>query len=200
MAWPTYLELAEFCVDAQLIDGFPTDYTLYETAIAAAIAKWQQLTGWKPFLAPAEDESRVYREWTPSMLDLRGGYVSITSITYDTESSPAVLHEDFELKPDGGSPTRFLRLWRLPSRYVTVVGKPGYSTECPDDVRRAILAYGASQVAKFFEPNGPVTRIRQGDVEYQYAYSGSDNPTSQASQWSLEFHQTAKTYSRRSLA
>lgn len=200
MPYPTSLELAEFCVDARLIEGFPTDYTPYETAMAAAIAKWEKLTGWTPFLTPVMDESRVYREWQPALLDLKGGYVSITSVTFDDEATPATVHLDYDLKPDGSTPTRFLRLWRLPSQKITVVGRPGYAESCPDDVRRALLAYGAAQVATLLNGTGQVVEVRQGDVAYKYAEGSSVNPTTQYSQWQLEFSQTAKAYSRRSFA
>lgn len=200
MPYPTSLELAEFCVDANLIEGFPTDYTSYETAIAAAVKTWEQRTGWSPFLAPAEDESRVYREWQPAFLDLKGGYVSITSVTYDDEATPGTVNLDYDLKPDGGSPTRWLKLWRLPARKITVVGKPGYATDCPADVKRALLCYGAAQVATLLNGTGQVVSIRQGDVQYTYAQGGADNPTTQYAQWSLEFNQAVKAYSRRSFS
>lgn len=200
MPYPTSVELAEFCVDARLIEGFPTDYTPYETAITAAIAKWEQLTGWKPFLAPAEDESRIYREWQPALLDLKGGYVSITSVTFDDEGTPGTVNLDYDLKPDGSTPTRWLRLWRLPARKITVVGRPGYAVDCPADVRKALLAYGAAQVATLLNGTGQLVSIRQGDVQYTYAPGGADNPTTQYAQWHLEFSQAAKAYSRRSFA
>lgn len=200
MPYPTYLELAEFCVDAGLIEGFPTDYAPYETAIAAAVSTWEQRTGWRPFLAPAEDETKIYREWQPAFLDLKGGFVSITSVTYDDEATPGTVNLDYDLKPDGGSPTRWLKLWRLPSRRITVVGKPGYATECPDDVRRALLAYGAAQVATLLNGTGQVVSIKQGDVQYTYAPGGADNPTTQYAQWTLELNQAVKAYSRRSFA
>lgn len=200
MPYPTSVELAEFCVDAKLIEGFPTDYTPYEAAISAACSKWEQLTGWKPFVAPESDESRVYREWQPGILDLRGGYVSIASVTYDDEPTPRSLYDDYEPKPDGGTPVRYLRLWTLPSTKVTVVGKPGYAADCPADVRRALMAYGAAQVATLLNGTGQVVSIKQGDVQYSYAQGGADNPTTQYAQWNLEFSQAAKAYSRRSFA
>lgn len=200
MPYPTYLELAEFAVDAGLIEGFPTDYAPYESAIAAAISTWEQRTAWSPFLAPEEDETKVYREWQTPILDLRGGYVSITSVTFDDEVAPGVVDTDFEFKPDGGSPIRFLKLWRLPARKITVVGRPGYAADCPADVKRALLAYGAAQVATLLNGTGQVVSIRQGDVQYTYAQGGADNPTTQYAQWSLEFNQAVKNYSRRSFS
>lgn len=200
MPYPTSLELAEFCVDARLIEGFPNDYTPYQTAIDAATAKWEQTTGWRPFLAPAEDETRVYREWHPALLDLKGGFVSITSVRFDSEPADAVEHLDYDLKPDASSPIRYLRLWRLPARSITVVGKPGYSVDCPADVKRALLCYGASQIATLLNGTGQVVEVRQGDVAYKYAEGSSVNPTTQYSQWLLDFHTTAKAYSRRSFS
>lgn len=200
MPYPNGLELAEFCVDSRLIDGFPTDYTQYDAAIAAAVVQWEKSTGWPVFIAPSSDTTRVYREWQPGLLDLKGGYVSITSVTYDDEATPRSLHDDYELKPDGGTPVRYLRLWTLPASKVTVVGKPGYATECPADVRRALLCYGAALLSTMLNDAGQLVRIRQGDVEYQYAAGGVDNPTTQYAQWQAEFNYAVKTYSRRSFA
>lgn len=200
MAYPTAIELAEYCVDAQLIDGFPVDYTPYETAIEAAIATWEDSTGWKPFIAPEEDEDRVYREIVRGLLDLRGGYVEITSVTLDDEADPLVEHEDYSPLPDRAVPIRLLKLYRCPSQKITITGRPGFAGTCPKDVKQALLAFGATQIATLLNGTGQLIEIKQGDVGYKYAADGKDTPSTQYAQWTLSFTSAVRRYNRRSFA
>ena len=186
-------------MDAGLIEGFPTDYTPYITANNAAVARFEDATGWVPFLAAEEDSTQVFKEWSKDFMDVRG-YAAITSVTFDDEDDPGVEGTDYDLKPTGRTPVRWLKLWRYPSQKLTIVGKPGYSTELPADVKQAVLAQGASQIATLLNGTGQVTKIRQGDVEYAYAPGDADNPTTQYAQWTAVFDQTVKRYSRRSFA
>jgi hypothetical protein len=200
MSYPTSVELAEFAVDAKLIEGFPTDYTAYDRAIEAAIAAWEGATQWSPFLAPAEDDEREYRCWLGGLLDLQGGYASIESVTYDDEAIPATEWTDYEVRPRGSTPVRWLQLLRFPAAKLTVVGKPGYAADCPADVEQAILAFGAAQVATLLNGTGQIVEVRQGEVSYKYAVGSSAQPTTQYSQWLTLFNATVARYSRRSFA
>lgn len=200
MAYPTAIELAEYCVDAQLIEGFPVDYSPYETALASAIATWEDSTGWRPFLAPDEDEDKVYRTHVAGLLDLRGGYVEITAVTLDDEEDALTEHTDYSPLPDGATPVRLLRLYRYPSQKVTITGRPGYADTCPADVRQALLAFGAAQIATLLNGTGQLIEIRQGDVSYKYAEGSSVNPTTQYAQWNVTFRSAVQRYSRRAFA
>lgn len=199
MSYPTHLELCEFCIESQLISEFPTEYSAYESAIAAAIAKFESDTQWRPFVAPDADQTKAYKDWHWGFLDLKGGFASITSVTFDDEPDPAVEGEDYELKPNYSTPTRWLSLKRTPAQKVTIVGKPGYATTCPADVKRALLALGASKIANLLSP-GQLTRITQGEITYQYAQGAADNPTTQTAQWLAEYEHTVAIYTRRSFA
>lgn len=203
MPYPTAVELAEFCVDAKLISGFPVDYTPYERAISAAIATWESDTGWTPFISAGsddEDVTRTYRRWTTgTMLDFQGGYVSITSVTFDDEATPAVDQTDYYCEPEYGSPKRWMRFLRLPSK-VTIVGKPGYSADCPSDVKQALLSSAAAKISTLLNDIGQIVEIRQGDVGYKYAQGNADNPTTQYAQWMADYKGLVARYSRRSFA
>lgn len=193
--YPTEQELAEFCIDAKLIPGFPVDFTPYFTAIESAISNWEKTTGWQPFLNLDEDDTdRVFRHLTGSLCDFNGGFASIDEIKYDDDTEAATEHDDYVLYPEHSYPKRFLKCLTFPSRKITVTGKFGYCIELPDDVKQAILAFGAAQVATQLNGTGQMVKIKQGDVEYQYAEGSSVNPTTQYAQWTTQFKTVAARY------
>lgn len=197
MSYPTSLELAEFCFDARLIDTPPTEFSLYESTISAAIDKWESLTLWNPFIVTT-DTQEVFREHRNDFLDFKGGFCSVTSVKFDNEATPAIENQDYELKPERATLKRYLRLLRYPAQTVTVTGKFGYATECPADVKQALLAYGAAQIASLLTSTAQLTEVKQGDVSYKYATGSEDSPATQYQQWLSLFNHAVGRYSRRS--
>lgn len=53
----------------------------YSGACEAATDAWEEMTGFKPFLADTLDSTRYFQPDGDPRVDLRGGYVSITSVS-----------------------------------------------------------------------------------------------------------------------
>jgi len=193
-AYPTSVELAEFLYDAQVIKSFPVDYTLYDNSIKSAIDAWEKETRWNPFIAEVEDSTTDFYDFDDNMLDFKGGYISITSVAID--DVPATEFNDYRSFPAQLSPKRYLLLYSLPSRKVTVVGKRGFQADVPDDVYRAIISYGASLAWTQLKANGILQSVKQGDVSYTFMASTPQSPTNQFAQWQGLFQETVTRYKR----
>jgi hypothetical protein len=146
------------------------------------------------FLGESVDSTTDYRDWDQDYLDFDGGYVSITSVTFDGVAMTE--NTDYRLFPARKTPKRFMLMGRNPGQVVTIVGKKGYSAVLPDDVYRAVLSYGASLVWSQLNENGVLQSVKQGDVSYSYQQSTAQNPTNQFAQWQQLFYQTCDLYRR----
>lgn len=194
LSYPNAVELAEFLYDSGVIKSYPVDYTLYETAVSAAVAAFLRETKWDLFIAEQSDSVTDYRDWEDDYLDFEDGYVSITSVEIDGVA--ATEFTDYRAFPAKGSPKRSLSLFRIPNEKVTVTGRRGYCDSLPDDAYRAILSYGASLAWSQLNTLGVISSVKQGDVQYTYAQSTSAQPTNQYAQWQTYFNETVTRYKR----
>jgi hypothetical protein len=124
-----------------------------QIAAVAAVDEWETLTGWRPFLAGAEDEVRAFDATdSTGWLDFEGGAVSVSSVSIAT--TVLTLGEQYWLTPGNaasqGRPftgiqfsPRYQTLgWRRPGG-ISVTARWGYDAELPADVFQACLQRAA---------------------------------------------------------
>jgi hypothetical protein len=159
----------------------PSNATLLHF-INAGIAEIERRTGFKPFLGESVDQEYYYDPpLSNGILDLRAGFVSITSvrsnITCDDDDGTLLEEcEDYRLYPlnarEGDRPfteIRFARGMGGGPKSIKVTGKKGWDDEVPDDVWLSVL-----EIAEYLTPaslaqsGGNVSRIKQGQVEIEY--------------------------------
>lgn len=160
-----------------------------QEAVEAAIAAWNAAVGYVdwPWLAETGDS-----DWTfdpaGSMLFLRGGYVSITSVTtgisYNSTTgaaeggTPRVLNVGYLRNPSSGTPIRSLRwLGGYPCgiRSIIITGRRGFTTTIPDDVWNAIRAKAASIVygSAYNASSNGLKSINIGSGDLAVTFGGS---------------------------
>lgn len=118
-----------------------------QIAVRGAVAEWERITGWAPFLA-AETASVRHFDGTDAMgwLDFQGGAIDVTSVTVGGQ---LLLAEAYWPRP-GEAPLRGLAYTgiKLASRYIprgssapgsiAVLARWGRVVECPGDAFLAI--------------------------------------------------------------
>lgn len=146
---------------------------------AAAAQEFESLVGWDPFLSlGAETTKNLTPDDFDKPLDLRGGYISITSvevgISYDDTSAKVagttlVANRDYVLGPDADTLV-FTGSIRGGSNSIEVVGVPGYVTDVPDDAFQAVLQRAMITAWPYVqEGDGPLTKQTQGPVTFEFA-------------------------------
>jgi hypothetical protein len=172
-AYPTGAsgDLMRFLVGAGMIDDPPSGIQTYidlDSKVADARAKWENTTGYKPFLGatqtryfdpPGPHSSRSYSQLKGgrSVLWLDTGLVSVTSVTVDTvaytQTAPgSSTLNDYWLEPanapDDGRPYEQINFWGpvygLPNS-VVVVGTWGFGAAIPDDAFQGMLNDAAAE-------------------------------------------------------
>ncbi len=156
-----------------------------ESAIEESIDVWERETGYRPFLQGAST-SIYYDPPGPNfkgesrgggrILELGRGFTAITAVAVQitpTDSAGAVktVLTDFNLLPYNAvadkAPYTAIEfkypIWGLP-RSVKVTGTPGYSSELPPSVYRAIIKLAGSEVLKTIKEG-----ISQDNVEFKEA-------------------------------
>jgi hypothetical protein len=182
MAFPTGNDLGAFLTAGGLAhSGVDLD-----GLVASATDEFERRTGWIPF----EKESADYADrYDPpacgsfgQAIELRQGLLSLTSLTVGMGmdgSGGNVLTEgtNFLLYPyDGGVDGR---PWRRIEfvygvgglrRSIKVLGKRGFSTECPAGVFAAILhrAAGLAIIDLSAGKSGDLSQVTQGPVTFKY--------------------------------
>lgn len=170
--YPTESDLQAFLVSAGVVSSAPSGVAAY---VDGAIAEWESMTGFRPFLGESSDSTSYYDGPYPSrFLDLLGGYVSITSLAIgitatDTTGTAQTANEDWFAKYQGQAITgvEFSGLVSG-SRSIKIVGKKGYSATLPADAYQAILQKAAADAFPYLTQGGDAKRIKQGPVEYEF--------------------------------
>jgi len=191
-SYPTEAELQAFLVNAGVVGTPPEGVQIY---LDGAAEEWESKTGYKPFIADAEDSTSYYDAPYPSrFLDLCGAFVSITSLNYGVTSTSdgtdGTANSDYFAHYRGDAIVG-IEFTGLPygQRSIKIVGKKGFCTEIPARVYRAILEKAAADYSAVATQVGDVKRIKQGPVEYELNES-------QISKWAKSFDELAKTYKR----
>lgn len=154
-----------------------------EDAVLAAIAEWEDRTGYKPFLGDTSAADWYFDGCFAgsNLLDLKGGFWDVDSvavnITYeDDDGTELVENRDYILLPmnaanmdRGWNQIKFLSSVPYGDRCVKIVGKRGYAEQIKEDAWRAILERAAAKcLADAVEGSSMLTKEKQGPVEYEY--------------------------------
>ena len=153
-----------------------------QEVIDLAVRRWEQVTGYSPWLADSADTTSIYSPTGSDIITLRNPYVSMTSVTIDE----VLLDANFwDIGPDGGEPYDYLDLGTVTlgnPTTISIVGKKGWSATIPIDVWIAVFQE-ALDIAKEYiasasgagELNGNVKKIKQASVEIEYFSKESRN-------------------------
>jgi hypothetical protein len=175
--YPNVSDFAQFLLESKLIseipDPIPDSWTML---IEAAITAFEDETGWSPFLASGDEETRTFRTNT-HRLQLVPGAVSVTEVKVRN----TVLDESLYVLTPFQPPYRAIEFASKPYDFVHVTGIFGYSEELPEDVRLALLQHAADALRDTQSGvSGAITRVKQDDVEYAYASNDSSSDDSLA--------------------
>lgn len=167
--WPTGADLKRYASAM----GSEIPASLDAQAMAdQAKAEFEEKTGYEPFLATGDDADHVYDPPGGNLLFLRGGFVSVESVTL---SGTALTDgTDYWLLPTGRTPITRIKfagfVWGAPGT-VVVNGDAGYSETIPYDVFDAICARGAVIA---LQPFGVGGLVKQGSVTIDDSGGGED--------------------------
>lgn len=176
--------------------------------LAATIAEWELVTGWRPFLAEATASTRYY-DYPRNGYLLLPGYATITGVTtgvtYNQTTGAVIagtaIVENVDYRPvywrngDTTSPIVALQFLRYVGgaayRSISVTGKLGYTTDIPNDAWQALLdgaaarAYGSTSMAN----NDGISKMSIGGRTIEF--NGADATT-----WNDSFSSVAMAYKR----
>lgn len=179
MTYPVGDELAEFLVSCGMLSNGLTDiqkFIDFDGAMSAASAEFERLTGYLPFLSSGTEQTRVFDGPGCSLLQLRSGLLSMSSLVINTVTY--TVNQQFVLQPtdapERGLPYTYLDFgsgwnsgdWNIGSEFqlgagslvglgtlgsgrraISVTGVWGFCLTLPADVRQALLSWGAARVA-----------------------------------------------------
>lgn len=195
MSWPT----SDDVLAAATAAGFTLASVDAAAQLDAAVAEWERLTGWQPFLGATADDEPVLAtrafdppEWG-TVLPLRTGLLSIESVTVGVspESSGTELAATgYEGLPVLGSPfteIRFRSAWGGGPGSVRIEGWWGYCSAVPADAYDAVLNRAAALAVEAEIPGVSSGGFAQGSLRVDGGVLTS---------WARRFHATAQTYTR----
>lgn len=111
---PTSMQLANRLYAAGVISAPPSETQAqidYDGACESAAEAWEEMTGFDPFLAEGTDSTRVFDGDGSCIVPLRGGYVSITSVSLN--GTGRTLNTDYRLMPENavldGKPITYIK-------------------------------------------------------------------------------------------
>ncbi len=174
---------------AQIVDGVIADFkrkTGHNWILAdAAASTWA-------FDPPYTDRGFV--------LDFKGAFVSVTSISID---GSAVDADGYDLLPlsaagesRGWTEVRFHRHPGSLPASVSVVGKRGLYSLLPDDLYDALFNRMMRKgIASASQGLGPVQRVKQGGVEVEFA-TGKDGQVLKLSDWDSDYVRQIRAHVR----
>lgn len=172
--WPTSEELgALFAARGVSLSGLSP-----QACIDAAISAFERDTGYRPFKAETADSTRYFSVQDVGhrgLLDLRAGYVSVTSVTVGVSAtevgSALTVNVDYWAEPvSGDGPINFIRFLSEPAGYprsIVVAGKRGYAASIPAEAWQAVLNRAAIESLSQVEA-GAVDSTVQGPVTINY--------------------------------
>ncbi len=202
-AWPT---TAELTTAIEAMGGTAPSSTILQAYLDASVAVFDHATGYRPFLAGSTGEARLFDPpKAPTrdglILEFGSGLLSCDSIYvgWDTEDNTGTLlvaEQDYVLGPyaRSGAPRPYteVRIKNYPiaewlGLSIKVTGQWGYSATIPSDAWLAVLNGSARAIQS---AGGPVSRIKQGPVEMEFAIG----ITSAADSWADEIRACASRY------
>lgn len=192
MGWPTESEFAHFLIGAGMLSQSVTalqGFLDFQGALDAAVERWNDLTGYWPFLSTGEtDEYRDFAQPNSGVLDLNGGLITFTSLTTGNEylsygslqdGEEQLNVRDFRLMPMDApqrkKPWTYAETgwWGAGSGIIRVTGEWGYCNEAnlPSAARRAVMALAAQQISPQVEAvrrQGGLVKLQRGDETKQW--------------------------------
>ena len=166
-AWPTSSETSTRLTSYGLT--LPTGYTA-QNAIDDAVAKWEYLCGFSPFLAGSSN-TYVHDPCDSEIVRLRAPFGQITSVEVDGEA--VTIGDDVFLMPGSvvNEPYQFLQFgWTVYGNpgTIEVTGKLGW-LQIPDAVWNAVLEFACGVVQRRTSGvAGEVQSIKQESVQIEF--------------------------------
>lgn len=189
-----------------------TNTRAFGDSLGSAIAQFESLTGWTPFLSSGHVATEYFtppRYWAQENLFLPIPFFCIDSVTSyaDAGRTGTVLTAgtDYNLItwrfPNGQEAINSIEFLRTPGtapKSIKIVGQPGAVTDIPADVNEAVKHKALSIAAPGLRgtSEGPVTEVKQGQVSYKV---GAEAGRSRAEVWDREFADCVQRYLRISL-
>lgn len=209
-AWVTASELAALMVSEGFLSSVPADPSIYQDYIDAAVREWETTTGYQPFLGETVD-SETYFDPPDygKVLELRTGYISITSIevglSYTVTSSTALTAiRDYNLRPHDAraryepyhSIEFYVSLGDGP-RSIKITGKRGYDDEIHEDAWLAVAYKAIVNTAEAVTSHGAILEeIKEGPVTYKFGDMAEGGSGDKLSLFRKHFAATAAQYER----
>lgn len=201
MPYPNGSDLAQFLLEAGVISAIPDPLPdSYELFVGAAITAFEMDSGWQPFLAndggSGGNETRTF-DLESCRLYLPAGLISLEGLSM--RGTELVENENFWLEDHRAAPPytwiEFAAV-RPGRRIVEITGVWGYTTTLPDDVRLAILSFAAANLATSLSgPGGELTKVKQDDVQYDFA-AASGSGLGQIASWQKDYKSVVSRYRR----
>lgn len=192
MGWPTSSEFAHFLIASGMMSQSVTalqGFLDLDGAIEAAVDRWNDLTGYWPFLSTGDaTEYRDFASPNSGVLDFDSGLVAFTSLTTANEylafgslqgGEEQLNVRDFRLQPMDApqkkKPWTWAQTgwWGAGGGIIRVTGEWGYCNEAnlPEAARRAVMALAAQQISPQIEAvrrQGGLVKLQRGDETKQW--------------------------------
>jgi len=200
-AWPTSTELTTYATGMGVT--VPTGAVLADY-LAAAIAEWEDATGWRPFLGALVATTRRYDAPGSYLLDLRGGFTSITGVSVglssgDTDGSALTEGTHYWPWPED-APSRRRPYWGIKfadaqhgwPQSIAVTGRRGFYPTIEEDAFLAVQNRAMMMILRQSTGAiGSATKIKQGPVEFTFGEGKSAAEVLDA-----QFNETVDRYRR----
>lgn len=169
--YPTGIELSVRLVSAGVLNNppvTPQDFMDFDSACQGAADTWEEMTGFKPFLADTIDSTHYFWPDGSPTVDLAGGFVSITNVMINGNvQTENTAYRTFPQNAiHNGKPITYLKFDPYYGRFiafyaaypgqiapVAVTGKRGAYATLPQLASDAILALAAQNLLGDFEMN-----------------------------------------------
>jgi hypothetical protein len=170
--YPTGIDLQTYLQRIGVSGDYHTEF-LTDVMLSAS-ARWESDTGWHPFLA--EEQVRLYDGAGKHVLILDCGLFEATSVKIGGEAQTEGTDYWLQAKTSSGSALLVEFAYRVPpiKRTIEIDGKFGWSEDLPEDVRLALLAFGAAYImAMPSQGSAGATEITQGPVKFKVGENSS---------------------------
>jgi hypothetical protein len=179
-----------------------------QAAIGAnlAVAEWENLTGWKPFLSISSTPQTRYYHGTDEngFLNLRTGLLTLTGVTLDSTArvlsggSQNVWATPVNAAADGEPYTEldFGGYITHRNNRIAVTGRWGYCTEVPADVWARLQEVGALFALTSVENLQSIASLGQDGFNKAWDIVGIITQKDLLNTWAKEFMRKVQDYSR----
>lgn len=180
-----------------------------ETGVNGAIAEWERLTGYTPFLSDGTIKTMTFnvdaRAFSSTgILQLGGGLLELSSATVSGSTIPS---DYVLLQPDNaplrGKPYRWLKFPTLKNRYLSsgvmplkfvVTGKIGYGLTVPADAWEEVLEMACLFTLTGVENLQSLASLSMDDFNKQLDIVGVITQKDLMQQWGKSFEKTARRF------